>query len=522
MRADDNCAEVCDLGTQYTNQAGNIINMATDYSPITSSEFVNCHQQILTGDDVKSAENEVATMSTDGNTAVDIEYKDYQPHEIGAEAEAFCNAQGGNPTVTIQFSDYDIKEEVGNVVIREIENSCNEIVKVEPDQIDQIIDVPTDVTRVVPRSDILSGNVPAPGLNAISMAMESPNNSGVAFEITTYQLDQTAVESITLGDSCNTRVTELSNGIQRKKKHHSLKDTMPATCPVCNKLFTQRKNIYTHMKIHSRQNTHRCETCGQAFPFKTHMFKHMKEAHRVLPHKCDVCGKMFACLAKLTTHHKVHEPKEDRRLRKAHHMKQDTNPECRFCSKVCRNSKELKDHMKVHRQAHRCDICLMTFVHFETLQRHITSTHSNLRPYRCELCSKCFKKKQVLTVHMLTHTGQKEYKCNICSKTFVQGSQLKVHKRIHTGEKPYRCPMCDMSFAQIGTREAHLRVHTGERPYKCDQCDAKFRQNAHLLKHLKGHEGKATYSCDICGGAFATSYCLQKHNAFHKNHKKAK
>ena len=64
------------------------------------------------------------------------------------------------------------------------------------------------------------------------------------------------------------------------------------------------------------------------------------------------------------------------------------------------------------------------------------------------------------------------YKCDQCSKTFKRKANLSSHMKVHT-DFAYICEYCGKKFARSGNLVQHIRIHTNEKPFKCQYCSKK-------------------------------------------------
>ncbi|XP_028908899.1 zinc finger protein 236 isoform X2 [Ornithorhynchus anatinus] len=116
------------------------------------------------------------------------------------------------------------------------------------------------------------------------------------------------------------------------------------------------------------------------------------------------------------------------------------------------------------------------------------SEEQTRRAYRCDYCTKGFKKSSHLKQHVRSHTGEKPYKCKICGRGFVSSGVLKSHEKTHTGVKPFTCNICAAAFTTNGSLTRHMATHMSMRPYKCPFCEESFRTTVHCKKHMKKHQ----------------------------------
>ena len=77
-------------------------------------------------------------------------------------------------------------------------------------------------------------------------------------------------------------------------------------CPICDKMFSSREAIRTHMKLHSDPDLFRCKICDKDFKFKQSLQRHMSHHTGEYPFYCRICGKGFVKGARCRDHERVH------------------------------------------------------------------------------------------------------------------------------------------------------------------------------------------------------------------------
>ncbi|CDW51781.1 spalt protein [Trichuris trichiura] len=60
---------------------------------------------------------------------------------------------------------------------------------------------------------------------------------------------------------------------------------------------------------------------------------------------------------------------------------------------------------------------------------------------------------------MVTFSGRPNTTCNICFKCFACQSALEIHYRSHTKERPFKCHICSRGFSTKGNMKQHLLTH---------------------------------------------------------------
>lgn len=133
----------------------------------------------------------------------------------------------------------------------------------------------------------------------------------------------------------------------------------------------------------------------------------------------------------------------------------------------------------------------------------------------------------ILTIPKETAT-KKTLRCDICNFYFSDENILEMHQKLlhqtqvdaKTGQCSYHCHLCSKKFKMRGSLMVHLRVaHYGFANQDVDICAIKNNTHANDVsknndKTEKANEGKQ-WVCDVCSKQFTTKYFLKKHKRLH-------
>uniref|UniRef100_A0A667Z0N3 Zinc finger protein 710 n=1 Tax=Myripristis murdjan TaxID=586833 RepID=A0A667Z0N3_9TELE len=294
---------------------------------------------------------------------------------------------------------------------------------------------------------------------------------------------------------CEKSYTSKYNLVTHILGHSGIK---PHGCHLCGKLFKQLSHLHTHLLTHQGMRPHKCQVCHKAFTQTSHLKRHMMQHSDVKPYSCSVCGRGFAYPSELRAHELKHEKGQEN--------------VCVECGLDFPTLAQLKRHLTTHRgpTLYRCAECQKTFQYPSQLQNHMMK-HKDIRPYICSECGMEFIQSHHLKQHTLTHKGVKEHKCRICGREFTLLANMKRHVLIHTNIRAYQCHMCFKSFVQKQTLKAHMIVHSDIKPYKCKLCGKEFNRMHNLMGHMHLHSDSKPFKCLYCPSKFTLKGNLTRH-----------
>jgi len=192
-----------------------------------------------------------------------------------------------------------------------------------------------------------------------------------------------------------------------------------------------------------------------------------------------------------------------------------------------------------------CEVCGLKFKKSGDMKNHVTVCRTGVLPYSCDVCGKQFAMANSLANHCLVHQGSQIMKtCSMCGRGFRKPGSLAKHERICETGEVFSCTACDAKFTSKEQRNRHEKVHVNKKlqcdiclktfthangfathkkshielRFVCskDDCDQVFKTSLNLKKHLNSHEESNTLDCTICGRNFGGAWNLKRHLLTHE------
>ncbi|XP_016933721.3 uncharacterized protein [Drosophila suzukii] len=256
----------------------------------------------------------------------------------------------------------------------------------------------------------------------------------------------------------------------------ALSSTQPMVCPECKSSnFSNWNCLHTHLwRTHQiDMELYSCQLCS----FKTPIYSRL-----------------------VNTHAKIHS--------------EERNYKCEQCGKGFKNTKQLKNHRRLHRTQG------LGMGKPPNEQIFPGSEANPVVMHRCGDCGTAFKQKKTLREHLCKERNE-QLECPECQRVFGSKSSLRLHLRSHQEQKRFRCEACDHEASDHNAFRRHLATHKERKRYSCPHCDFRAIQSTAFRIHLeKRHPDQELstiiYKCDQCSFTSINQGLLHVHQAKHE------
>ncbi|KAJ8680590.1 hypothetical protein QAD02_016377 [Eretmocerus hayati] len=234
-----------------------------------------------------------------------------------------------------------------------------------------------------------------------------------------------------------------------------------------------------------------------------------------LTERCNICGCHFADQSILVLHKQLVHSIPDRTSSLESLLK---NYPCHLCTKSFKMRGSLMVHMRVAHPSCNPSVSkgkAQSKVENQVKQKpEVIVSRKPRVGYECPICGNFYLNEHLYTQHVRAHDS-KQWECDVCSKSFTTKHFLKKHKRLHSGETPYKCDVCDKTFTFQQSFHKHRLYHKDDKPHACSTCGRSFKELSTLHNHERIHTGEKPFACETCGKCFRQRVSYLVHRRIH-------
>ena len=144
-----------------------------------------------------------------------------------------------------------------------------------------------------------------------------------------------------------------------------------------------------------------------------------------------------------------------------------------------------------------CGECGRSFAFLTAYRRHLV-THSDARPFRCDLCAKTFRLRAALKNHAEnSHAAVARHACTVCGARYRHPYDLSRHMEKHTGRTRFAhsCAVCHRKFVTRENMDAHMRNKHGVTSRENDEGEGEDVSRGVNRKRMAGDRKKRMGDC---------------------------